>query len=138
MGVGDAKRRGRRDVLERCRRRHESLLVRADALEKRALPVGVELGEHIVEQENRRLSRPRGDDRVFGDFKREDRGAALTLRAEGRDRLTFQPQLDVVAMRADERRPSLALTRTRLGERLGEASSSSVSVMPPPVPFAGR
>ena len=54
-------------------------LAAGDAVEDKFLSAGVQLGEHIVEQEDGRESGQLAENVALGELKRERRGAGLTL-----------------------------------------------------------
>lgn len=58
-------------------------LAAGDAVEDKFLPAGVQLGEHIVEQEDGRKARQLAENVALGEFEGERRGAGLTLRGKG-------------------------------------------------------
>src|SRR5581483_2306500 len=91
---------GRRDV----GRGEERLLEGADGLEEAAGALGVELAQHVVEDQDRGVAAPRAHDLVFGDLQGEYRRALLTLRPERRQGLPLDEQPQLVAVRTDERR----------------------------------
>ena len=52
-------------------------LTAGDAVEDKFLPAGVQLGEHIVEQEDGRKARQLAENVALGEFEGERRGAGL-------------------------------------------------------------
>lgn len=58
-------------------------LAAGDAVEDKFLPAGVQLGEHIVEQEDGRKARQLAENIALGEFEGERRGAGLSLRGKG-------------------------------------------------------
>lgn len=57
-------------------------LTAGDAVEDKFLPAGVQLGEHIVEQEDGRKARQLAENVALGEFEGERRGAGLSLRGK--------------------------------------------------------
>jgi len=118
---------GRDGNIDIVRRRHEGLFERADAAQERALPLGVEFREDVIEQEQRSLTRTRFEDPVFGDFEREYRRSLLPLGTERRQGYAAQPKGDIVAMWPDEARASRNLRDTFLREPSHESGGDSIA-----------
>ena len=85
-------------------------LTAGDAVEDKFLPTWVQLGEHIVEQEDGRKARQLAENVALGEFEGERRGAGLALRGKGAGGSAADGDLDIVLMRAGETK-----TRGKLG-----------------------
>ena len=83
-------------------------------------PVGIELREDVVEQEQRRAAVLGGQQVELGELEGEDRGPLLAARREPRHVAAVEAEDEVVAVRADERRAVPDLLVGRLGEAPGE------------------
>ena len=99
----------------RSRRRDQSLAAAGQLLDQHAPPGRIQLGQHVVEEEQRRLVAALLDQRRLGEQQREDRGALFALRAKraqvaraGRDR-------DVVEVRPE---PGCAALQVAVETRL--------------------
>ena len=77
-------------------------LAAGDAVEDKFLPAGVQLGEHIVEQEDGRKARQLAENVALGEFEGERCGAGLALRGKGAGGSAADGDLDIVLMRAGE------------------------------------
>ena len=82
-------------------------------------PALVELGEDVIEQEQRRRGAPFGQERRLGEDQREDREALLSLRAEAAQVAVVRADLDVVQVRAETRRSAIEIVVEPRLERIG-------------------
>ena len=117
---------GRRDrpqlrveVVERGRR-DERLRQRRDPPDEMRAPLGIELGEDVVEQQERRPAVERGQDVELGELEGQDRRPLLAARREAREVAAVELEDEVVAVRPDERRPVPDLLVGGLREPAGQ------------------
>src|SRR5580658_1266574 len=96
------------------RRGHEDLIEPFQTGEERTGSLGVELGEHIVEQQHRRFARHVAQYGIFTELECKDRGSLLTLRAETRECFAVEQELNLIAVRAHKTSSSRKLGRTLL------------------------
>jgi hypothetical protein len=115
----------------RGRRRDERLRQLRDPAYEVRPALGIELAEHVVEQQQRGVAVERDQQIELGQLEREDRRALLAARGETGQVATGELEREVVAMRADDRRPVPDLL---LG-RLDQPSSECVAW---PLPGKGR
>ncbi len=107
MHVPRRRRRNERlvEVVER-RRGHDSLRKHADATDQLRAPVGVELAEDVVEEEERRLARSSVRQQVeLGELERKDGRALLAARGERRHVASAELEGDVVPVWPDQGGP---------------------------------
>ena len=83
-----------------------------DDVEQMVLAGEVEFGENVIEEQERRFTDDGFDRLEFGELNRKNEGALLTLGAEMTGGVMVDPQFDVVAMGADERRSACAFGDT--------------------------
>ena len=103
------------EVVER-RRRHERLRQVGDPPDEMRAAVRVELGEDVVEQQERRPPVERGQEVELGQLEGQDRGPLLAARGEAREVASVELEDEVVAVRPDERRAVPDLLVGGLGE----------------------
>ena len=77
----------------------------ADAAHQVRAAVRVQLGEHVVEEQQRRAAVDRREHVQLRELERQDRGPLLAARGEPREVATVELEGEVVAMRPDERGP---------------------------------
>ena len=77
-------------------------LTAGDAVEDKFLPAGVQLGEHIVEQEDGRKARQLAENVALSEFEGERRGAGLALRGKSAGGGAADGDLDIVLMGSGE------------------------------------
>jgi hypothetical protein len=90
--------------------------------QQRPGPTGVELGEHVVEQQYRGCPEPIGGQLMGGQLQGQRQRPLFPLGRMGTGRHPGQRQLQLVAVRTDRRYTSLDIRVTGLGERLEQRS----------------
>ena len=107
------------EVVERGRR-HERLRQLGDAPDEVRPALRIELAEHVVEQQQRRVAVELGQEVELGQLEGEDRGPLLPARGESGQVPARQVEGEVVAVRPDDRGAVPDLLLGRLDEAAGQ------------------
>ena len=101
--------------------RGEHRLTRRQVTDQRRAAVRVQLGEHVVEEQQRRLAGRVGDQAVGGELQRQCQAALLALGGVRAGREPVEHDAELVAVRTDERdRPGEVRVAPR-HQRLGQS-----------------
>jgi hypothetical protein len=116
--MGDGQER--RIEIVRCRRRDERLGQLRDAPHQVSASLGIQLTEHVVEQEQRRAAIQHGEQVELGQLERQDRRALLPARREPRQVAAREVECQIVPVRSDDGRSVPDLLLGRVDQPAGE------------------
>ena len=92
----------------------KSLFEGSDLAQESPPTIRVELGEDVVEEQDRCFAASFCEHAVLGDFERKDRRTLLSLGTVGRQETAAEAEDDIVSVRADQPNLARGLERTLL------------------------